>query len=882
MIEKSLSAATGSSCTIQSFNCSLLPMVIEAGGVVFKTPGPQAASSIELPFVRVDFALGGSWDHRSLILENVQVNGISVNLNLPAILPGEKGSSFTTRTVRNLVGIFLFRDIIFQSGEFLDGHISVSWENQTIQAHQLHAKAGNGKPLFLSFAMEAKNASRNMHYTAPKVNIVSANVLDMNDLKFSGTLHAEDMKLQDAGLGIQRMDVQSKFTYGHANKKLHIENLEVRCKGLALSGQSDGRLPIMDVSLLAEGISSQYPVIEITNVTLQSPRAIIRTGTRDIQIKDIQLHIPDGRIDTGKRSIALPIVRFDTSDLKNILLAIGLKNGEINLMLQGENTAILHAAAAYQLVLFDWDLSARDTIRIEVAGPEAGPWQVSAKLSIEDLAFKNTSGSLMGENISFTTETSGIVDLKHSNMTFAAVLEAKTGEALYDRYYLNLLKNPIVASCNGTYQFQQRFLQLSKFRFDLADILPVEIKGVLKQQDPGRAADFAVNIQQVSLKPIFHHLLLEPYKTEMPLLAALETGGTVSAEFKVKEFENARQVTGQIKWRQGNLVLPDRGISLKGIHLDLPFWYQTGLADAPVDGLKGKFEVQSVTVPPLPEQPLSILLDAGPNKISVDSPTVIRVPGGDLRLGSVQARNIFGPDISVHTRLGFDGINLQSLLSGIATVPPESILTGMLDPVRYEKHTVTSQGEIAAKVFGGKIILSDLGASGLLTSAPVFKLNAHWDDLLLTEMTTDTAFGKIEGVLNGHIRDFEIAYGQPQRFVLLLETVETKGVSQTISIKAIDNIAQIGGGQSPFMGLAGAFASVFKKFPYEKIGMRARLENDMFTINGTIREGGTEYLVKRRGFSGVNIVNQNPDNRISLKDMVKRIKRITQGEAVVE
>jgi len=32
--------------------------------------------------------------------------------------------------------------------------------------------------------------------------------------------------------------------------------------------------------------------------------------------------------------------------------------------------------------------------------------------------------------------------------------------------------------------------------------------------------------------------------------------------------------------------------------------------------------------------------------------------------------------------------------------------------------------------------------------------------------------------------------------------------------------------------------------------------------------------VKRSGFSGVDVVNLNPDNRASFKDMVKRIKRI--------
>jgi hypothetical protein len=138
------------------------------------------------------------------------------------------------------------------------------------------------------------------------------------------------------------------------------------------------------------------------------------------------------------------------------------------------------------------------------------------------------------------------------------------------------------------------------------------------------------------------------------------------------------------------------------------------------------------------------------------------------------------------------------------------------------------------------------------------------------------------GIPKGQLRDVEMAYGQPQKFNLLLETVQKKGIPQKISVKAAENIAQIGAGQSPFMGVAGAFASFFKKFPYEKIGIRASLENDVFTVNGTIKEGGTEYLGKRGSFSGVNVVNQNPDNRISFKDMVKRIKRIgaTEGPVV--
>jgi len=601
----------------------------------------------------------------------------------------------------------------------------------------------------------------------------------------------------------------------------------------------------------------------------------MKTKTRDILPGDIRVHIPDGRIDAEKKSAMLSEVRLEAAGLKHLLLDIRLSENNLNLTVQGKETLLFQTAAAYHLIPPDWNIKGHDSIRVNVTGPRTGPWQAKATLSFDDLVFQNKDGSIMGENVSFGTGIESVLDLKHSSMTFAAELDAQAGEALFDRYYLNLKRNPIVTVCNGTFDLQKKVIELSRLRFDLTGILPLEIRGFFKQGPPPKAnADVTVILPKVPLKPIFHHFLEEPYKTEKPFLATLETGGDVSAQFRIKGCQGAWQARGHLGWLGGHFSLPEKGIALKGIHLDLPVWYRTGVAKTPVKTLIGKLSVESIIIPLLPEQPLNILLNAGPNRISVESPTVIQVPGGDLRVGSVQVEKLFGPDLAVHTRLEFDGIKLQPLLSRIWTRPLEGSFTGILDPVRYENHTVTTRGQLKAEVFQGNIMLSDVGASGVFTSAPVFKFNVKWEDLLLSELTTDTAFGKIEGVLTGRLRDVEMAYGQPQRFNLLLETVRKKGISQKISVKAVENIAQIGGGQSPFMGLAGAFASLFKTFPYKKIGIKANLENDVFTVNGTIKEEGTEYLVKRGSFSGVDIVNQNPDNRISFKDMVKRIKRI--------
>ena len=937
MIERSLSASTGASCTIENLSYSFKPMFLEAREILLKPLKSQKTFYVKIPFIRADMDVEGPWGHRTLVLKNMQMNGLYLDLfsegsTFPGILPAKRGPSLTVKMARGIIGLFFFRDIRFQSGELLDGHISAATGDQIFQVQRIHSRVSADKPLSLSFALDVKNSSSNMNFSAPNVNILGSHTFNINDLKFSGTLQSQDMKLQGSGLGIQKINVLSKVTYSHGPKTFDVENLNLRCEDIALGSdlKKTGSLPVsvttaesltietgfvynikqrkiataplkfhiggvsvmektdtfmlpLDIGLKAKGISGSYPVIEIKDGVVQIPQVKINTGTRDTFIKDIRMQIPDGRIDTEKRSVIFPKVQLETVGLKNILLGIHLQERNLNLTVLGKETSLFHAAVAYHLIPPDWNIKSHDFIQINVTGPRTGPWQVNAKLSVDDLVFQNKDGSIMGENVSFGTGIEGVVDLMRSRMTFAAGIDVQTGEALYDRYYLNLKRNPVVTSCNGSYNLEKRVIELSKLRFDLTGILPLEIRGFYKQGPSKANADVTVILPKAPLKPIFHHFLQEPYKTEKPFLSSLETGGTVSAEFRINRFQDVWQVRGRLGWLGGNFSLPEKGIEFKGIDLDLPVWCRTGVAKTPVKRLSGNLEVQSITIPLLPEQPLSILLDTGPNRISVESPTVIQVPGGDFRLGSVQVEKLFDPDLTIHTRLEFDDIKLQPFLAKFWTRPLKGTLTGRLNPVRYQNHSVTTQGELKAEVFEGNIILSDLGASGVFTSAPVYKFNVKWKDLLLAEMTTDTEFGTIEGVLEGQIRDVEVAYGQPQKFNLLLETVKTKGISQKISVKAVENIAQIGGGQSPFMGLAGAFASLFKKFPYEKIGIRASLENDVFTVNGTIKEDGIEYLVKRGGFSGVNIVNQNPDNRVSFKDMVKRIKRIgSKGGPVVK
>jgi len=253
--------------------------------------------------------------------------------------------------------------------------------------------------------------------------------------------------------------------------------------------------------------------------------------------------------------------------------------------------------------------------------------------------------------------------------------------------------------------------------------------------------------------------------------------------------------------------------------------------------------------------------------------TLVLQPG---RLTLAPTRLVHGTDANwlLESGLQLDDVGLGPLLEPFWPRFGGGVLNGRLTELLYRDRKLSTQGILRAEVFGGHIFLKNIELLHPFSSIATMKLDAELRSLSLEALTAGTSFGRIEGVLEGWVRNLEIVDGQPQRFDLRLETIRRPGVDQTINVRAVENIARIGGGRSPFVGLAGLMGSLFKEFRYRKIGVRATLTNDVFQINGTVQENGTEYLVKSGGLPGVDVINSNPDNRISFKDMVKRIRRI--------
>ena len=624
--------------------------------------------------------------------------------------------------------------------------------------------------------------------------------------------------------------------------------------------------------------SGTYPDFGITALSFLVSEMNFLMGKEHFPISNMNIDAGRGHLNVTDRSMNFPEIRFDSSQLKNIQMAFQMSGNRLKLQAQGTETGLVGVASHLRLLPSHWTFKGTDTVVLTVAVDKKGTTSFSADFGVKNLAFQNSGETAVGENITLNTRFSGTMETSFSSVDAKAFIAADSGELLMGRFYFDLGENAFRAQCNGSYRGLEKRLILNQLSFGMKDILTAHVTGDLFQTGNGYEGDLSLKIPESPLNPPFQKLIREPFQLEKPALSKVALDGAVNVDMHFRGTMSRWISTGKCIWKKGGISYEGPGIALNGIRLSLPICLTKGAGESIAEAFKGGLSVSSMRLPFLPEQALNIPLQAAPNRLFMPAASMLAVPGGEVRVGPSEITGLMEPSPVIQTAVQFEKLQLAPILSRIWPEPISGSARGDLNPILIKGGELKSTGEIEANIFDGTISLSELGARGLFSALPVYRLNAVWDHLKLARMTQGTSFGRIDGILNGYARNIEISNGQLQRFDLLLDTVKTDDIPQKISVKAVDNIARIGGGQSPFAGMAGMFASLFKEFPYQKIGVHATLENDVFSINGTIHEDGREYLVKRGFFSGVDVINQNKDNRVGFKDMLKRIKRITSSK----
>jgi hypothetical protein len=268
------------------------------------------------------------------------------------------------------------------------------------------------------------------------------------------------------------------------------------------------------------------------------------------------------------------------------------------------------------------------------------------------------------------------------------------------------------------------------------------------------------------------------------------------------------------------------------------------------------------------------------NAFALKDDVSLSVSGGSVAVGGVRAEDIFNENRTIRLSLGVKGVDIAGIFPKEKLVNMNGELTGELTEISVKEKKLFTSGSLTAKIFSGKIRIDNIWGQDIFDAGRRLGCNVTFTDIDLGALTQTIDVGSVTGIAQGGIDNLIFSYGGPERFVFDIRTVDRRGAEKRVSVDFVDKLTILGSGSTLFSGLLRKGLNRFvHDYNYSAIGIHLELKDDYFTLRGTIREGDTEYFIKRSGFTGINVINQNPNNLIRFDDMMQRLERINVKNA---
>lgn len=508
--------------------------------------------------------------------------------------------------------------------------------------------------------------------------------------------------------------------------------------------------------------------------------------------------------------------------------------------------------------------------RLEPA--EGGP-RLAATAVLGRIGFSSPAGDAMAQKLA------GKIVLEAHLTTRPRVnvdLSLLQGEALLGTTYIDLAKDPLDLRVGGTRAGPDEYEELL-LEVGLAGYGRVGIEGKARRVEETWHHQGRLALRDARLGPLFRTFLRDPLAASHPDLAGLEAEGTAEIDLSFSGSGKAADLDGTLRLRLGDLHREAEPPLLSGLDIDLPITYSLGAANPgrprPSDAATwGRLRLKKVRLGGQELGPLEMPAVLVPNHLYLEGTVEASLFGAKLAFRRIQVDEPLSPVFRLNMAARLDGIDLSRVAGETPLL--EGHLGGLLDPVILGRERITAAGELTGDLFGGRLDVARVTVEHPFGAGREIGADVNVDRIDLERLSAVLGVGRITGRLSGSITGLRVAYGQPVAFDLRMESVAAKGVSQSVSLKAVNSISLISTGSAlSGMGIS-LMATFFREFPYEKIGFECGLKNDVFTVRGLIHEDGVEYLVKRRFFAGIDVINGNPDNRIGFSDMLERAKRV--------
>ncbi len=465
------------------------------------------------------------------------------------------------------------------------------------------------------------------------------------------------------------------------------------------------------------------------------------------------------------------------------------------------------------------------------------PFELVFHLLVKDLGFELSPEDL-GEGIALVLDSH--LSSKGEDLAFKGSLLLKQGEFYFDPFYYRL-PEPLKARVEGRCHAKDCLLR------------HLEINGPFELRAQGLRVGFPLRPPKafdlrLRAEDFWGPLVKEPFGESHPVLTLLSPRGLLElkghGEDLLLSFRGSLIVSGDHKFQGLDLSL---GYDLKGACRPWAFSWASVKSPVLVLGdlhLQGEICGRRFTVAPFSLNLFHGLLRTGPGEGARERPPSFVLK--DVRLS-----------------------NLRPPLP-----PPYQALSPKLNAffqeIRLQAGRLLTRGELDLYLARGILRVRDLFFEpGVI---PRYGGEVEIDGLDLALLTEVSGFGRITGRLKGRIKHLIMAGSLPESFELWLRDDPSWKGSRRISLKAVRNLAELGGGS------ASIIVPFVKTLRYKHLGLYCRLKDDQFYLRGLIREDGREYLLKGPKLFGVDVINHNPKGVISFREMLRRLQNVLGGK----
>ena len=479
------------------------------------------------------------------------------------------------------------------------------------------------------------------------------------------------------------------------------------------------------------------------------------------------------------------------------------------------------------------------------------PNDFSVDIAFNAASFSDESGLHAGENLT------GQVKLAAKNINniwqWSGLISWDKGELFWQPFYFGKAGNQF--EINGT--FKQPILNIENASLLVNEVGKMTSSVQINTQTK-TVEDIKVSAKDVDFAGLYA-IFLKPM-AEKSVFGNLEVSGKADWQFEIKNLEPS---SFELNLRDANIDDKNGKFAFSHINAHLPWDYNKAKT------VNIEYKGGHLLKMPLGDTKLSAVI----NRYSLTTPQLsLPILDGALNFTDLSAAMI-ADNWYWHLGMNVTPISMSEFSKALGWPTMQGKISGRIPQVTYAGKQLVMDGAMTFNVFNGTIGMDNLKIDDPLGVVPRLRADLLMRNLDLGELTRTFSFGDIEGKLDGDVKNMMLENWKPVYLDASIQTGEGKHLKK-ISQRAVENITALGG-EGTAAALQRTFLRFFKEFNYEKIGLSCKLRQDVCEMGGVESTATGYVIVKGKGIPSVNVNGYT--QRISLSDLLGRIKRITDG-----